>query len=193
MSRCLMQRCTYARIAKIWDGVSDARITFAAHAGSSSIPGTRTFEMARLTENLNLQRALLQSLADRPVTILDNTKVSAIERDDSAQGGWPLVHTSNGSVLRARLLVRFEYFSASEMFPLKSAVCRSARTGIIHLYVPMPVSNPMDGPTTHAQSSRLSFTNPASRDSKLQIQPPIKDSYQQAQSPSCHCPLQRLA
>ena len=62
--------------------------------------------MARLTENLNLQRGLLRSLAERPVTIFDNTKVDAIERDDSASGSWPPIHTSNGSVLRARLLVR---------------------------------------------------------------------------------------
>jgi ubiquinone biosynthesis monooxygenase Coq6 len=67
--------------------------------------------MARMTENLNIQRALLRSLSHRPhVELADNVKVADIVRDDSAGesgvgGGWPIVHLSNGRSLRARLLV----------------------------------------------------------------------------------------
>ena len=62
--------------------------------------------MARLTENLNLQRAILRHLETVPeVRILENTKVTSISRDEE-RGGWPLVHLDNNMVLRARLLVR---------------------------------------------------------------------------------------
>lgn len=62
--------------------------------------------MATMTENLNLQRALLRSLADLGgVNVLDNTKVSKIEKEEG-EGGWPIVHTSDGRQIRARLLVR---------------------------------------------------------------------------------------
>ena len=63
--------------------------------------------MSTMTENLNLQRALLRSLDNRGgVEILDNTRVSKIEKD-TENGGWPIVHTSQGGALRARLLVCF--------------------------------------------------------------------------------------
>lgn len=63
--------------------------------------------MARLTENLNLQRSLLRHLDSLPeVQVLQKTKVTAIENDASERGGWPLVHLDNDTTLRARLLVR---------------------------------------------------------------------------------------
>ena len=63
--------------------------------------------MARLTENLNLQRGILRHLETIPeVRILENTKVTSINKDEAARGGWPLVHLDNDMVLRARLLVR---------------------------------------------------------------------------------------
>lgn len=63
-------------------------------------------KMARLTENLNLQRALLRRLSDaKGIQLLDNAKVSSITRDTKDRGHWPLVHLSNGKTLRARLLV----------------------------------------------------------------------------------------
>ena len=63
--------------------------------------------MARLTETLNLQRGLLRHLQGQPnVTLLDNTKVENIFQDDIPGGGWPMVQLSNGTALRARLLVR---------------------------------------------------------------------------------------
>lgn len=67
---------------------------------------TGTPQMARLTENLNLQRALLRHIGGNPTTqLLDKTKVHSISRDEHESGGWPLVHLSDGRVLRARLLV----------------------------------------------------------------------------------------
>jgi ubiquinone biosynthesis monooxygenase Coq6 len=62
--------------------------------------------MARLTETLNLQRGLLRHLRKQPnVTLLDNTRVENIFEDDIPGGGWPMVQLSDGTVLRARLLV----------------------------------------------------------------------------------------
>lgn len=63
--------------------------------------------MARLTENLNLQRGLIRHLNTLPeVRVLDNVKVSSIQREErEGGGGWPLVHLSDGRVLRTRLLV----------------------------------------------------------------------------------------
>lgn len=91
---------------QVWDGISDARIDFnAAALGISSKDGSN--QMARLTETLNLQRGLLRHLQDQPtVTLLDNTKVENIFQDDTPGGGWPIVQLSNGTALRARLLVR---------------------------------------------------------------------------------------
>lgn len=62
--------------------------------------------MARLTENLNLQRGLLRHLERNPqVQLLQRTKVKSIIRDDGDKGEWPLVQLDNDRVLRARLLV----------------------------------------------------------------------------------------
>lgn len=113
---------------QVWDGISDARVTFAASASLNVVSGTPTVEMARLTENLNLQRALLRSLADRPVTLLDNTKVNAIERDEREKGGWPLVHTSDGLILRARLLVSLTDILCSEIITSHLVFVRADRS-----------------------------------------------------------------
>lgn len=64
--------------------------------------------MARLTENLNLQRALLRQLdsVGGSLELLQKVKVESIQREDKEGGhGWPLVRLSDGSTLRARLLV----------------------------------------------------------------------------------------
>ncbi|KAG6829885.1 hypothetical protein H0H92_003154 [Tricholoma furcatifolium] len=95
---------------QVWDGVSDARINF-----SSSEIGLQRPEdgMARLTENLNLQRGLLRRLEKLPeVEILDKTKVKSILQDTEERGGWPLVHLDNGQTLRARLLVGADGFNS---------------------------------------------------------------------------------
>ena len=57
-----------------------------------------------MTENLNLQRALLRRLDELSgVSILDKVKVDSIQRDDT---GWPVLRLSSGREVRARLLVR---------------------------------------------------------------------------------------
>lgn len=67
----------------------------------SSNPG-----MARLTENLNLQRGLLRRLDDMgDIRIIQRTKVTFINKDNEKNGGWPLVHLDDQKILRARLLV----------------------------------------------------------------------------------------
>ena len=94
---------------QIWDGLSDARITFSMQDDfASHLPGMHAeSQMARLTENLNLQRGLLRHLdSTSTVQVLDNVKVQSIVREErEGGGGWPLVHLSDGRVLRARLLV----------------------------------------------------------------------------------------
>ncbi|KAG6891227.1 hypothetical protein C0995_008479 [Termitomyces sp. Mi166 len=95
---------------QVWDGVSDARITFSA----SEIGLERSEEgMARLTENLNLQRGLLRRLEELPeVQLIDKTRVKSILRDTDERGGWPLVNLENGQTLRARLLVGADGFNS---------------------------------------------------------------------------------
>lgn len=62
-----------------------------------------------MTENLNLQRALLHKLSRTPaVELVDQVKVQSITQD-LENGGWPLVHLSNGRTIRARLLVCTHY------------------------------------------------------------------------------------
>ncbi|KAG5647914.1 hypothetical protein DXG03_007838 [Asterophora parasitica] len=104
------QRTAPIEEMQVWDGVSDARITFSA----SEIGLSRPHEgMARLTEILNLQRGLLHHLDTLPtVQLLEKTKVSSIIRDAESSGGWPLVHLDNGRILRARLLVGADGFNS---------------------------------------------------------------------------------
>lgn len=64
--------------------------------------------MARLTENLNLQRGLLRHLEQFPaIQVIQKTKVKSIVRDSDERGNWPMVVLDNDRVLRARLLVYF--------------------------------------------------------------------------------------
>ncbi|KAH9479448.1 Ubiquinone biosynthesis monooxygenase COQ6, mitochondrial [Psilocybe cubensis] len=92
---------------QVWDGISDARIEFS----SNDLPSTSS--MARLTENLNLQRGLLRHLDNIPeIQVLQKTKVTSIENDSSDRGGWPLVHLDNETTLRARLLVGADGFNS---------------------------------------------------------------------------------
>ncbi|KAI0369821.1 ubiquinone biosynthesis hydrox [Pilatotrama ljubarskyi] len=103
------------RTCPIWDGLSGARITFSTHDDSAWALSTSDApsQMARLTENLNLQRALLRHLTARPaVEVTDKVKVDSIQREDREGGGWPLVHLSDSRVLRARLLVGADGFNS---------------------------------------------------------------------------------
>jgi ubiquinone biosynthesis monooxygenase Coq6 len=91
-------------LAQVWDGLSDARIVFAASELCLGIP--ESYSMALLTENYNLQRALLQQLREfQEVQILDKVKVDSIRRDDRESSGWPMIHLSDGRAFRTRLLV----------------------------------------------------------------------------------------
>ncbi|KAH7885844.1 hypothetical protein F5I97DRAFT_1875893 [Phlebopus sp. FC_14] len=109
-------RTSPVREMQVWDGLSDARITFdASELPPSSMDATsgtaESSEMARLTENLNLQRALLRHLENIPSTqLFQNTKVDSI---DCGEGhGWPVVHLSDGTMIRARLLVGADGFNS---------------------------------------------------------------------------------
>lgn len=82
--------------------MSDARIAFS----SSELPPGAPQELSRLTENLNLQRGLLRHLSGNPVVeFADKVKVESITREERQENSWPLVHLSDGRVIRARLLV----------------------------------------------------------------------------------------
>ncbi|PFH51928.1 hypothetical protein AMATHDRAFT_141486 [Amanita thiersii Skay4041] len=95
---------------QIWDGISNARITF--DATDMGLPEVR-HGMAHLIENLNLQRALLHSLSESGgIELLDKTKVSTIIRDAEDQGGWPVVHLNDYRALRSRLLVGADGFNS---------------------------------------------------------------------------------
>ncbi|KDQ51050.1 hypothetical protein JAAARDRAFT_140997 [Jaapia argillacea MUCL 33604] len=101
---------------QVWDGVSDARITFTASelglTAANNDSGVSP-QMARLTENLNLQRGLLRHLSASPgIQISDKVKVKAIESEVREGGGWPLIHLSDGRTLRARLLVGADGFNS---------------------------------------------------------------------------------
>ncbi|KAK1221077.1 putative ubiquinone biosynthesis monooxygenase [Marasmius sp. AFHP31] len=86
---------------QVWDGVSDARITFSAAEIGLEHPEEG---MARITENLNLQRGLLRHIRKVPgIDVLDKTKVQSITSEGAGQ--WPLVHLDNNQTLKARLLV----------------------------------------------------------------------------------------
>ncbi|KIK60472.1 hypothetical protein GYMLUDRAFT_43792 [Collybiopsis luxurians FD-317 M1] len=87
---------------QVWDGVSDARITFSM--SELGLPASSD-GMARLTETLNLQRSLLRHLNITPtVELTDKSKVMSITSEE-IPGGWPLVHLDTGRVLKTRLLV----------------------------------------------------------------------------------------
>ncbi|KAH8103880.1 ubiquinone biosynthesis hydrox [Cristinia sonorae] len=96
---------------QVWDGVSGARITFSA--AEMSLGGQTVSELSRLTENLNLQRALLRKLEESSsVEVVDKVKVESITTDDREGSPWPLLHLSDGRVIRARLLVGADGFNS---------------------------------------------------------------------------------
>ena len=149
---------------QVWDGLSDARITFnapeaqpdpfAVSSSNSLFPEIEP--MATLVENLNLQRALLRTLKQRGsgaggVEILDGAKVLGIAEGD---GGWPVL-TVEGAAgtpprqLRARLLVRH---SSSLSYAQADVECRSGRTDSILQYERILESTRSAGRTTLTES-----------------------------------------
>ncbi|KAF9480481.1 ubiquinone biosynthesis hydrox [Pholiota conissans] len=95
---------------QVWDGLSDARIEFAAAELGSQVEQSG---MSRLTENFNLQRGLLQHLDTIPeVKLLQQTKVVSITNDSEDRGGWPVLHLDNNKTIRTRLLVGADGFNS---------------------------------------------------------------------------------
>ncbi|KAI5476153.1 ubiquinone biosynthesis monooxygenase COQ6 [Pseudohyphozyma bogoriensis] len=103
---------------QVWDGLSDARITFSSPyaSTSSAIATPPTIKpMATLVENLNLQRGSLRYLdTKKKVEILDGRKVVGVEE---GLGGWPVVKVDAGQgeparELRARLLIGADGFNS---------------------------------------------------------------------------------
>ncbi|EJU03703.1 ubiquinone biosynthesis hydrox [Dacryopinax primogenitus] len=94
-----------------WDGLSSARITFNTSDIPSSSPARsphlRPSQIATMVENLNIQRALLRTLEDKPdVNLLDNVKVLSITRNSADEtDDYPHLTLSDGRTLRARLLI----------------------------------------------------------------------------------------
>ncbi|KAF8518928.1 ubiquinone biosynthesis hydrox [Hysterangium stoloniferum] len=101
-----------SRTSPIEEMQANARITFLSSDLPLATNGLKP-EMARLTENLNVQRGLLRCLESYPdVSVIDKTKVDSIVREEREGGGWPIVHLSNGKKLRARLLVGADGFNS---------------------------------------------------------------------------------
>ena len=133
--------------------------------------------MARLTENLNLQRGLLQHLDKFPdVELRQRTKVASISPD---QSGWPLVTLDDGTMIRARLLVSFSV-PAEPWFNC----CRLGQMVPIRQSGIMLVFSRMVGRTTPRALLQQWFTLLAVP-SKGQTRRHISDSSQLAPSPSC--------
>lgn len=79
--------------------------------------------MARRTENLNLQHALLIKLLDTPrVQVIQSVKVESIQCEAVDRNDWPLVHLSNDATLHARLL--------AAPIPFRDCVISTANTCI---------------------------------------------------------------
>jgi ubiquinone biosynthesis monooxygenase Coq6 len=91
---------------KVWDGCSDARIEF-----DPSVLGEYA-EIAFMSENYNLQRALLRRLDEVGIEGIYCSRVKDIRQSPSTESDqlthaapWPMVELENGTILRTRLLV----------------------------------------------------------------------------------------
>lgn len=98
---------------QVWDGVSDARISFdwdSARPLLSPRKPTQPTTIAYMIENVNTTTALLSRLSELGgVDIFSATKVESIELGTDTEqldlSSWPIVTLSNGKTLAARLLV----------------------------------------------------------------------------------------
>ncbi|KAH6675683.1 putative ubiquinone biosynthesis monooxygenase coq6 [Halenospora varia] len=91
---------------RVWDGVSGASIDFPAEVGVNGEVGV----VAWMNENLNLGSGLVQRVDELGgVEILDGQKVEDISLGQDTEEGdfssWPIVRTSSGREVAARLLV----------------------------------------------------------------------------------------
>lgn len=146
-----MRQSIYTHNIQVWDGVSDARIGFSASLLGLGAPGQG---MARITENLNLQRGLLRHLDSLPeIRILDKVKVQSIDNGDGLST-WPLVHLDNGQVLRSRLLVK-SHVTALHLPTPNEKLYRWVRMVSTHQCDLLPKSLHSDGRTTPKASLPL--------------------------------------
>ena len=95
---------------QVWDGVSDAGITFDWGAPSPARRAAAPQTVAYMTENLNLTSALLARLEELGgLDVFDKTRVDGValgqDTPDLDMTGWPVVRLSSGATLAARLLV----------------------------------------------------------------------------------------
>ena len=98
---------------QVWDGISDARISFdwaSIGTPSPNPPGEDRSTIAYMTENANLTTALLARLHELGnVTFLDNTRVSNISLGEDTPNldlrSWPILTLSDNRHLAARLLI----------------------------------------------------------------------------------------
>jgi ubiquinone biosynthesis monooxygenase Coq6 len=98
---------------QVWDGVSDARISFdweSARSFLSPRQPSQPTTIAYMIENVNITATLLSRLSELGgVDIHSSTKVNSIELGTDTEklnlSSWPIVHLSNGKTVAARLLV----------------------------------------------------------------------------------------
>jgi ubiquinone biosynthesis monooxygenase Coq6 len=97
---------------QVWDGVSDARISFDWDTARSLGPRNpaQPTTIAYMIENVNTTSMLLSRLEQLGgVDMMTSTKVSSIELGIDTEkmdlSSWPIVSLSNGKTLAARLLV----------------------------------------------------------------------------------------
>ncbi|KAF4624540.1 hypothetical protein G7Y89_g13632 [Cudoniella acicularis] len=95
----------YGRM-RIWDGVSGASIGFESESSGDGEEGV----VAYMNENLNLTSALVKRVDGLGgVEVLDEQKVQDIKLGEDTEEGdfssWPVVRTSEGKEVAARLLV----------------------------------------------------------------------------------------
>ncbi|KAI9834754.1 MAG: hypothetical protein M1819_002840 [Sarea resinae] len=96
---------------QVWDGVTDARISFDwPSAGGISRRTSSGGIVAYMVENLNITSAILSRLEELGgLTIFDNSRVQNIQLGGEDESGdlssWPVIELSTGKRLAARLLV----------------------------------------------------------------------------------------
>ncbi|GAA98596.1 uncharacterized protein L969DRAFT_625299 [Mixia osmundae IAM 14324] len=96
---------------QITDGITAAHLAFdSTDLSTSETPRP----MARMVENVNMQRAMLRVLAapagGASIATMDQTKVISIDRNEET--GWPSVTLSDGRAITARLLIGADGFNS---------------------------------------------------------------------------------
>ncbi|TIA88687.1 hypothetical protein E3P99_02442 [Wallemia hederae] len=96
---------------QVWDGRTDARITFGRQLDDEDYgavdKGGST--LSYMIENSNLQKALLHYIENHTsIDILESSKISSIDRDNE----WPRVSLHSGDSHRTRLLIGADGFNS---------------------------------------------------------------------------------